>query len=65
MCLSGLGYKQAVCSYQKDNKVLTFIKLQKFINSLKPFNFSKIILPHRIVKFVSLFVGLFIRQFAD
>jgi hypothetical protein len=32
MCLSSLGYKQAVGSYQKENKVLVFIKLQKFIN---------------------------------
>jgi len=32
MCSSGLGYKQAVGFYQKENKDLAFIKLQKFIN---------------------------------
>jgi hypothetical protein len=65
MCLSGLGYKQTVASYQKENKVLSFITLQKFINLLRPFNFSTIILHHRISKFVFSFVGLFIRQFTD
>jgi hypothetical protein len=32
MCLSGLGYRQAVGSCQKENKDLAFIILQKFIN---------------------------------